>query len=82
MPTSDPRRHSPSALLICAEWAIAHGDADGLAHVARELSERVGGRMSERLRALSQLCLADYAAAASRWPALKADIRAELAANN
>jgi hypothetical protein len=50
--------------------------------VVRELGECVGGRTGERLRALSRLCIADYDAAASRWPALKADIRAELSPHN
>jgi hypothetical protein len=80
--TTEPRHHSPGALLVCAEWAIAHGDADGLAHAARELGDRVGGRVGERLRALSRLCLADYDEAAQRWPALKDDVRAELASHN
>lgn len=80
--TTDPRHHSPGALLICADWAIAHGDADGLAHAVRELGERVGGGVGERLRALSRLCMADYGEAAARWPALKGDVQAELAAHN
>lgn len=82
MPTPDPRHHSPSALLVCADWAIAHGDADGLAHAIRELGDQVGGRVGERLRALSRLCIADYDQAAARWPALKDDIRAELTGHN
>lgn len=82
MPTTDPRHHSPGALLVCADWAIAHGDADGLAHAVRELGDHIGGRTGERLRALSRLCIADYDAAASRWPALKADLRAELSTRN
>jgi len=80
--TTEPRHHSPSALLVCAEWAIAHGDADGLAHAARELGECVGGGVGERLRALSRLCMADYDEAAQRWPALQDDVRAELASHN
>jgi len=80
--TMDPPHHSPGALLVCADWAIAHGDADGLAHAVRELGEHVGGRVGERLRALSRLCLADYDEATSRWPALKEDLRAELATHN
>lgn len=78
VPTTDPRHCSPDTLMICAEWAIAHGDASGLAHVARELGERVGGSIGERLRALSHLCIADYDAATSRWPVLKADLQADL----
>lgn len=82
MPTMEPRHHSPGALLVCADWAIAHGDANGLAHAVRELGEQVGGRTGERLRALSRLCMSDYDAAASRWPALQADLRAELSLKN
>jgi hypothetical protein len=80
--TIDPRHHSPGALMICADWAIAHGDADGLAHAARELSDALGGRVGERLRALSRLCIADYPEAFARWPALKDDVRAELTGHN
>ena len=82
MPTTDPQHHSPGALLVCADWAIAHGDADGLAHAVRELGERVGGRVGERLRALSRLCIADYDEAAARWPALKDDLQAELSGHD
>ena len=78
----EQRPHSPGALLVCADWAIAHGDADGLAHAIRELGNRVGGGVGERLRALSRLCTADYDEATARWPALKDDVRAELAAHN
>lgn len=79
---TEQRQHTPGALLVCADWAIAHGDADGLAHAVRELGVRVGGGVGERLRALSHLCAADYDEATARWPALKADVRAELAAVN
>ncbi len=82
VPTTDPRPHSPGELLVGADWAIAHGDADGLAHAVRELGDRVGGRVGERLRALSRLCLADYDQAAARWPALRNDLRAELSGRN
>jgi hypothetical protein len=82
VPTPDPRHPSPGELLVGADWAIAHGDADGLAHAVRELGERVGGRVGERLRALSRLCMADYDEATARWPALKDDLRAALAAHN
>jgi hypothetical protein len=79
MPTMDSRHHTPGELLVCADWAIAHGDADGLAHAIRELGDCMSGRFTERLRALSRLCIADYNEASSRWPAVKDDIRAELA---
>jgi hypothetical protein len=82
VPTMDPRHHSPGQLVLGADWAIAHGDADGLAHAVRELGECVGGGVGERLRALSHLCVADYEAASARWPALKDDVQAELASHN
>jgi hypothetical protein len=82
VPTMDPHHHSPGALLVGAEWAIAHGDIDGLAHAVRELGDHVGGRVGERLRALSHLCAADYEQALARWPALKDDVRAVLAGQN
>ena len=43
---------SLGALLVGGDWAIAHGDADGLAHVAAALGARLRGprksRVSER----------------------------------
>lgn len=82
MSTLDPSHPSPAALLVCADWAIAHGDADGLAHAVRALGDCMGGRVGERLRALSRLCISDYDEATSRWPALEADLRAQLAGRN
>ena len=79
MSTLDPRYPSPGELLVGADWAIAHGDADGLAHVVCELGARVGGGVGEQLRALSRMCIADYDAASACWPALKDALRAELA---
>jgi hypothetical protein len=80
MPTPDRTRCTPGALMIGADWAIAHGDADGLAHAVRELGDRLNGRIGERLRALSRLCISDYGEAAARWPDLRDDLRAKLAA--
>ena len=78
MPSLDPRHPSAGELVVGADWAIAHGDAGGLAHAMRELGDRMGGGVGERLRALARLCLADYGEAAARWPALRSDLRAEL----
>lgn len=75
-----PPRASSGALLFGGDWAIAHGDADGLAHVARDLGDCVGGGLGHRLRALSQLCLTNYADAAARWLELKAEARTQLTA--
>jgi hypothetical protein len=72
-------RVSSGALLFGGDWAIAHGDADGLAHVLRDLADCLGGGLGHRLQALSQLCFDCYADAAARWPSLKAEARAQLA---
>lgn len=62
---------SPGSLLVGGDWAIAHGDADGLRHVARELGNCLGGDVGGELRRISQLCHEDYPRAAARW----ADVR-------
>ena len=70
---------SAGALLLGAEWAIAHGDADGFAHIAAELSRRVVGSLERELRELVRLCQLDYGVAARRWPGLRNRVQCTLA---
>lgn len=44
------RRHAISQLLLGADWACAHGDAGGLAHVLRQLAARSAGPLEDPLR--------------------------------
>jgi hypothetical protein len=55
-------------LLAGGDWAIAHGDADGLAHVAAALARITHEEVARDLRDLCKLCADD---AAARWPALR-----------
>jgi hypothetical protein len=58
-------------LLQGGDWAVAHGDADALAHVARSLVSKTKGELASNLRALCQLCVDSYPDAAARWAALR-----------
>jgi hypothetical protein len=59
-------------LLQGGDWAVAHGDADGLAHVARSLIDKTEGKVARDLRELCELCAESYPDAAARWAALRA----------
>ena len=69
-PEQDPQQ--PGALLVGADWAIAHGDAGGLAHVAAELEMHYRGSLARELRELARLCESNFERAANRWPTLRA----------
>jgi len=64
--------YNPGALLIGGDWAIAHGDAGGLAYVAVELGMHCRGGLARELIELSRLCSANFQLAANRWPKLRA----------
>jgi hypothetical protein len=74
-----PLQPRTEALFIGADWAIAHGDAGGLAQVASVLAQRCSGAMRRELQDLAHLCSVDYATAANRWPELSARARDSLA---
>lgn len=80
MPHTHARPLSPRVLLVCTEMAIAYRDATDLAHAMRELGDRVGGGLGERLRALSQLCIERYDEAVESWLAVEDEVRSALAA--
>lgn len=65
---------SLGALIVGGDWAIAHGDADGLAHVAAALRVRFGGLLSVELEELQGLCTTSYQRAAARWFVLHDDL--------
>lgn len=58
-------------LLQGGDWAVAHGDADGLAHVAKSLVSETDSEGARALRELSKLCIESYPDAAARWAALR-----------
>ncbi|MEJ7597941.1 MAG: hypothetical protein WKG01_08550 [Kofleriaceae bacterium] len=62
----------PGTLLIGADWAIAHGDAGGLAYVAAELGMQFRGSIARELLELAHLCESNFERAANRWPILRA----------
>ncbi|MBA3502978.1 MAG: hypothetical protein H0T65_21630 [Deltaproteobacteria bacterium] len=58
-------------LLQGGDWAVAHGDAGGLAHVARTLVSETKGKVARDLRELCELCADSYPDAAARWAAFR-----------
>lgn len=60
-----------SILLFGGDWACAHGDAAGLAEIARQLAKRSGFPLHLELVELSRLCRCDPERAARRWPLLR-----------
>lgn len=58
-------------LLQGGDWAVAHGDADGLAHVVESLAHETEGEIARDLRELSALCMKSYPDAAARWAKLR-----------
>lgn len=69
----------PGAFLVGGDWAIAHGDADGLAHVASALGRRMRGPVADELRELSELCERHYDEAAERWLRVRSHVCEALA---
>jgi hypothetical protein len=65
-------------LFFGASWALAHGDAGGLAQVVGDLAQRFTGELHDELLELSRQCHSDYDAATDRWPALCARARSAL----
>ena len=59
-------------LLQGGDWAVAHGDAGGLAFVAQELVAETHGELARDLRELCKLCVKSYPDAAARWASLRA----------
>jgi len=64
----------PGAFLVGGDWAIAHGDADGLAHVASALGNRLHGDVADELRELARLCQRHYDEAAARWMRVRSHV--------
>ena len=59
-------------LLQGGDWAVAHGDADGLAHVVKSLASETDGEVARDLRELCEMCAHSYPDAAARWAKLRA----------
>ena len=74
MNTHEELPYNPGALLVGGDWAIAHGDAGGLAYVAVELGMHYRGGLARELIELSRLCSSNFPQAARRWPTLRARV--------
>ena len=64
-------------LLTGGDWAIAHGDADGFAHVVASLADANRGALAHDLRELHTLCLQSYPDAVARWISLRPSVARE-----
>ncbi|HEY4240512.1 MAG TPA: hypothetical protein VGM88_11890 [Kofleriaceae bacterium] len=69
------RAHEIQQLLVGADWACAHGDAGGLADVARRLAPLVDAPLRTHLSALHEVGGPDPFA---RWARLRPDVTAAL----
>jgi hypothetical protein len=73
--------HRPSGVLLFGgDWACAHGDPAGLAHVARMLEPYVTTERRRELEELASLCWVNHALACERWLPLRRALGGELAA--
>lgn len=69
-----------SALLFGGDWALAHGDLEALAYVARVLADRFQDQLGQNLRAFAKLCVSDSDRAAMAWRDLHDAVTTSLAA--
>jgi hypothetical protein len=69
-----------SALLFGGDWACAHGDTAGLAHVAKLLAPHVPADRRAELAELARLCRSDHEHACERWLVLRRMIGDDLVA--
>ena len=60
-----------SALLLCGDWAIAHGNVGSLAVIAAELAQHAHGGLRAELLEIRELCKSDDGFAAQRWYKLR-----------
>ena len=72
MSPADQATRSSRALLLGADWAIAHGDVGTVAYIARRLAASAGGRLQTELLHIAELCGVDLELAAHRWPLVRA----------
>lgn len=75
--SNEPTQPS-SALLVGADWAIAHNDMGTLAHASRQLATRTSPSLRTDLLELADLCERDANLAVRRWPMLREEVCAEL----
>lgn len=69
-----------SALLFGGDWALAHGDVEALAYVARALADRLHGQLGQNLRAFAKLCVSDCDRAVLAWQELHDAVSTSLCA--
>jgi hypothetical protein len=58
-------------LCFGGDWACAHGDISGLAHIVERLAERVREPLHYELVELARTCRSDPDRATARWLAVK-----------
>jgi hypothetical protein len=70
-PTHEAKRSS-RALLLGADWAMAHGDLGTVAYIAKRLAASAGGVLQSDLLDIAEMFRIDLDRAAHRWPLLRA----------
>jgi hypothetical protein len=65
----DPTSHS--GLVLCGDWAIAHGNVGGLAVVAKQLAKTLNGPLRDQLVEVARLCKRNEDQATARWYQLR-----------
>ena len=65
----EPTSHS--GLVLCGDWAIAHGNVGGLAVVAKQLAQTVKGPLRDQLVEVARLCKRNEDQATARWYQLR-----------
>jgi hypothetical protein len=75
-PISSHQLRGINELCFGGDWACAHGDLSGLAHVADELAGRVRDPLHEQLVEFARTCRSNPDRATARWLAMKMLVRA------
>ena len=65
---------SLGALRVGGDWACAHGDLDGLRHVAQQLAARFEVDLRTELEDLVTACSSDPDRAVALWDAVKTQL--------
>jgi hypothetical protein len=64
-------------LVLCGDWALAHGNVGSLAEIAEELAERAQGGLRGDLVEVARLCRTDEVRASRQWFQLRSRLAAE-----
>ena len=72
----DSRMKNANRLVVCGDWAIAHGDVEGLGQIAHELAANATGALRGDLLEVARLCHRNEDLAVRRWFEIHAQLNA------